>query len=154
MTRKTKETIHSCPECHKIFRRKYLLKLHANVHLPSNTYVCNICNYRFETASQLNGHETEHKNIGTFKCPDCDRTFHKKAYLGSHCRLKHNDIKEFTCQICFSTFKTSLNYNKHMTKNHVLENKEEDQQNNQHCCNICPKSMNNKLKLNSFYYIN
>lgn len=153
MTSKTNKSLNSCPECHKTFRRKYLLKDHERVHLLSNTYVCNICSYRFETVAQLNGHETEHKSRGTFKCPDCGRIFQKKAFLASHFRLKHNETKEFTCQICFLTFKSSLNYNKHKANKHMLEEKKEDilmkqEQDSNHRCHVCNKSKYIKLSCN------
>ena len=162
MTKKTNNVLNSCPECHKTFRRKYLLKDHERVHLLSNTYVCNVCSYRFETAAQLNGHETEHKSLGSFKCSDCGRIFQKKAFLASHCRLKHNKTKEFTCQICFLAFKSCLNYNKHKANKHTLEEKGEDilvkhEQDNNHRCQVCNKSKHIKLNCNgmllhSYYY--
>ncbi|OWR43390.1 gastrula zinc finger protein XlCGF57.1-like [Danaus plexippus] len=54
---------HECPVCHRKFKRKQHLKVHANVHFKqTHTVWCSLCNEGFSDNTQFEGHHCQFTN--------------------------------------------------------------------------------------------
>ncbi|XP_049869084.1 zinc finger protein 84-like [Pectinophora gossypiella] len=54
---------HQCPVCHRRFKRRQHLKVHANVHLKlPPTIWCSLCNMGFQSNSQFESHDCQPGN--------------------------------------------------------------------------------------------
>lgn len=56
--------------------------------------VCDICNKKFVSHSNMMRHKAIHTDTKNFACPVCPKTFKLQNYLTKHMRKSHKDYKE------------------------------------------------------------
>ncbi|CAG5001551.1 unnamed protein product [Parnassius apollo] len=65
-----------CPQCHKVFPRRYSLVNHRRLHRrPKSTHQCGVCNKTFSNAFNLKRHRMIHTGLKPFKCEVCEKCF-------------------------------------------------------------------------------
>ena len=98
----------TCYLCFKIFKNKYKLGDHMQIHDDESPYSCNICVRRFTCKQSYDRHVMNKHNEKqlTFKCDICDELFPNRFNLARHTNDMHTSNKEvFNCNLCESTFK-------------------------------------------------
>lgn len=97
--------------CSKVFSRLPNCKKHIDgVHLNLRKFRCEVCKFKFKTASSLKMHTVARHPVDedskTFKCQVCEKTFLRKAGLQLHESL-HTNIKSYTCEFkgCGKSFR-------------------------------------------------
>ncbi|XP_061639773.1 zinc finger protein ZXDC [Phyllopteryx taeniolatus] len=97
-----KQRPHTChfAGCGRCFTTVYNLKAHTKVHEQDDTFVCEICNERFRSATRLGNHQRVHfEPQRPHKCefPGCEKTFITFSALYSHNRTHFRETGHFTC---------------------------------------------------------
>ena len=77
---------HSCSICEKVFKRRYNLEIHKQVHLDQKP---------------------------VYECDLCDATFLYRKTLKKHVSRDHGDQPELECSVCYSKFNCIWNLNRH-----------------------------------------
>ncbi|CAK1592029.1 unnamed protein product [Parnassius mnemosyne] len=81
-----------CPQCHKVFPRRYSLVNHRRLHRRSKpTHQCGVCNKMFSNAFNLKRHKNIHTGLKPFKCEICEKCFkdlHEKRLHFTYVHLK------------------------------------------------------------------
>ncbi|XP_075155320.1 uncharacterized protein LOC142228709 [Haematobia irritans] len=163
----------TCTICDKTFNKRVFLKRHMSVHSEINTFVCEICQYRFATEKLLSLHISHKHNKGEaisfaggpYKCPDCPMVFEQTRALSAHSVI-HAE-RDFKCKVCQMNLKTLSAVTRHMNLKHPgvlpykceicekafpVENHYQDHLNmhngyKKHKCNMCEKSFPNSTSL-------
>uniref|UniRef100_A0A336MB37 CSON014582 protein n=1 Tax=Culicoides sonorensis TaxID=179676 RepID=A0A336MB37_CULSO len=84
-----------CDFCGKSFTKKYILKIHLNLHLKSKEFKCKSCDKIYYTRSSLILHYRSHS---IEPCPVCQKVL-KSYNLPDH-MLKHTGKYQFECPLC------------------------------------------------------
>lgn len=71
------------PECHKLFKRRYNVRMHIQTHLSDRPYLCEVCGSRFVRPHDLRRHEKCHETVKPFSCV-CGKTFTRHDALQRH----------------------------------------------------------------------
>ena len=73
-----------CDVCGKVFRKKFLLVRHMNVHSVERPYICGQCGRAYKDTSSLKRHCLVHRGVKDFVCPDCGKAFFYSDTLKRH----------------------------------------------------------------------
>lgn len=109
-----------CGFCGERLKTEAILKRHiTETHLNEPNFKCVLCDMRFKRKAGLISHTHTHSNYRPFKCKksDCSAAFTSSFHLKKH-QLVHSEKRNFSCQICFKTFKSTGHIVSHM-KHHV-----------------------------------
>ena len=111
---------HQCPECEKVFGRKWDLNTHIRtVHIKEKSFQCPECDYAAGQRGHLNIHiRTVHRGEKPFQCPECDKAFGLKQSLNIHVRTIHRGEKPHQCPECESVFGGKCNLVRHIKTVH------------------------------------
>uniref|UniRef100_A0A8C6NQD1 C2H2-type domain-containing protein n=1 Tax=Nothobranchius furzeri TaxID=105023 RepID=A0A8C6NQD1_NOTFU len=110
-----KENSGTCPKCDATFSTAEDLESHMEVH--RKTYNCSTCGKKFKVEYALKKHEQSHQNE-QYYCSFCCKYFHKLSLYKRH--------RPFSCPHCGQTFTQTGDRNRHISKNHPLENTTND----------------------------
>ncbi|XP_026753570.2 gastrula zinc finger protein XlCGF52.1-like [Galleria mellonella] len=124
---------HTCPQCHKVFTRKFNFKLHLKRHRGEREFPCARCGRRqltrgqarrhcgprarracprpgcrstFTSAANLHTHLRAHDGERPFVCGECGKGFTSKNILNDHLRI-HTGVKPYMCAECGAQFTTN-----------------------------------------------
>lgn len=112
-----------CDHCSKLFSKKNGLRHHLEtIHGPNRgTFVCLICQSRFQSEPLLIKHKILHDDLFLqsriaenleFKCILCKiKKFNNQEHLQCHYKKHKNEI--FSCSICFQNFEEVKDYTIH-----------------------------------------
>ncbi|XP_050533456.1 zinc finger protein 569-like isoform X2 [Daktulosphaira vitifoliae] len=128
---------HSCNICAKIFFTRSNLLKHQIIH-SQKRMVCYICGKSYSGTRSFEIHMKMHINPDKYKCQICERPCLNKINLSKHI-LTHSGCI-INCNICDRPFKST-----HTLKNHL--DSVHGQKDKNFLCDQCPKSFNNKQKL-------
>jgi hypothetical protein len=111
----------SCSICGKKFKSFAPLNSHIRLlHQQDRRYVCDVCDFRFETKNQRDQHKQKVHVIPEYECELCAKLFKTAADLKTH-MLVHDDENNFVCDICQMRFKFPVSLNKHKRVMHENE---------------------------------
>ena len=82
---------HACLLCDKMLVHKYSMKMHINLHLNRDIYMCSHCGKKFTRPSVYRNHLRVHTGERPFPCDKCDRKFADKSNCTAHkkkCKAK------------------------------------------------------------------
>lgn len=135
----------TCEYCQHLFDKKSLEKHMFKKHFPTyqQSFVCNICEQKFNTKTILNSHKKIDHNINkkdndNFKCDLCIQSFLTKRSYISHIRKKHTKYK---CEECHCQYNQKRNLLVHYRQKHLPENERPS-----YTCTHCGRScMTNAL---------
>ncbi|XP_063709726.1 zinc finger protein 879-like [Culicoides brevitarsis] len=121
----------SCHLCQKRFTSKGNLSYHLTTHQPNlHSMQCKICEKWLKNKVCLRKHMIQH-SAERLKCHLCsDYETVNKQCLANHIRIKHNDEKNFLCEICNKSFKL-----KNTLKNHLRQHTKETP----YSCEFCKR---------------
>lgn len=124
-----------CPECHKIFAERKVLKRHLKIHSPIKPHACPECEMSFAESSNLSKHMKKHTGelrnvVGKPNlCSVCGKGFKWASSLSKHMK-HHTKHKILNCPYCPKYYVESRSLNIHIRK-HTGEKPFE--------CKICKK---------------
>lgn len=96
-----------------------------------NEIICNICDEKFLTLSELEQHSASHSDQSKeFKCEECGKEFGLRSVYVVHLRM-HTGLRPHVCNICEKSFTHNGNLKVHM-RSHTGERPFK--------CNLCNKS--------------
>lgn len=113
-----------CTQCNKSYTNNLHFTRHMSVHSMENEFVCNICQYRYSSDTELKKH-TKRKHVvskpitiadGPHQCPDCPMIFEHKNSLAKH-RVMHTE-RNFKCKVCGANCKVMAALTRHMNSKH------------------------------------
>ncbi|XP_046744137.1 zinc finger protein 62-like [Diprion similis] len=129
----SRNVVHVCKYCNKVFLRKQKLMIHMRVHKqvmlkdPSVTvYKCVTCPKIFVDKVLYQKHRNVHDPAcwDKFRCEICSRAFGDRFKLKLHQTI-HNGTKPYQCDICGHTFNRNANMIRHRAKH------------SEHTCHLC-----------------
>lgn len=110
---------HLCQHCGKGFFTPKDLKIHFARHFEKNEK-CLECEAVFFCKVDLQRH-VRHKHMpASIVCPisECQRKFHTNSQLKTHIKTRHENLKEFICNYCGSSFGQYNNMKRHIDSIH------------------------------------
>ena len=131
---KSRRKLNCCSYCGKIFRRRYQLDTHLNIHTGLKPHQCEICGRQFRAITTLQRHLNTHESRKVFTCQFCYKEFTHRAALVSH-EIRHTQERNIPCDGCEKLFYTLNQLDTHKRK---LHNKLDDFS-LPFACDICPK---------------
>lgn len=102
-----------CNECSTVFRYKSKLLKHLLDHSSPKPFECALCDRKFAAKRLLRAHMQLHSSE-KFSCPHCPKVFNTKNAFSKHIRVKHIDVKIFSCAMCSRQFDQRTKLNSHM----------------------------------------
>ena len=93
---------YSCQYCTQLFRHRYSLKRHEQMH-KEKPFECQKCNNRFTNESSLTLHHKFRHTHKPHSCTICDKRFDQMANLKRH-YLVHTGEKPYSCKFCPQKF--------------------------------------------------
>lgn len=107
---------HTCPDCGKVFSRRYNLKVHRYVHSEQKMFECEKCRQQFKHVSLLRNHmRIKHSGNKPFTCNTCGQGFIHNNYLQRHMLLHISEV----CVCCDEKFESRRQFNAHVRSVHV-----------------------------------
>ena len=145
-------------------------KRHTSTHSSEKPIACTLCDYRCKREDLLNNHMKKHMGgiEKPYICDQCEYRTFSNSTLMQHIRLKHSDIKPFSCRFCDFTSKLLAGIQRHEASVHeqssevfkcsqcdfstvdekrCIEHVKAHEQNISHSCHVCSKSFMLKLDL-------
>ncbi|XP_017488247.1 PREDICTED: transcription factor grauzone, partial [Rhagoletis zephyria] len=122
--------------CGRTYRKPNLLAEHVEWHTNPSKFKCDICGKQLKSSKCLASHlkmihSKKEEAIETISCPICSKGFRGQKCLDNHLK-RHNDVKEYPCEICNKSFVNAQRLRKHIEAIH------EDLK--RHICDICGKA--------------
>mmetsp|Transcript_28859 Transcript_28859/g.39826 ORF Transcript_28859/g.39826 Transcript_28859/m.39826 type:complete len:453 (-) Transcript_28859:50-1408(-) len=87
--RETTKKRFPCPECGKLFARRYYVNQHMRIHRNYYPFQCSYCVRKFKHQSNLIAHEQGHTKLYRFKCSHCPSGYPRRDRLVRHLKNKH-----------------------------------------------------------------
>lgn len=118
ITNETKNPF-ECPECHKVFAERKVLKRHLKIHSPIKPHACTECDMSFAESSNLSKHMKKHTGelrnvIGKPNlCSVCGKGFKWASSLSKHMK-HHTRHKILNCPYCPKYYVEARSLNIHM----------------------------------------
>ena len=119
---------HKCDQCDKVFEAKWALENHKKIrHEKSCSAICDQCGKECLTQRTLDVHlkMVHHmykiaKKDTIKKCDKCDIVFEKPEEFNDH--LKHclDELKDFKCKLCDSSWVSHLSLWQHLAVDHKI----------------------------------
>uniref|UniRef100_A0A915II42 C2H2-type domain-containing protein n=1 Tax=Romanomermis culicivorax TaxID=13658 RepID=A0A915II42_ROMCU len=149
-------SLHRCPICPKIFKRKPDLARHILHHNQIKNFSCPICSTRFMQKVHLRRHiEAKHGTTTTmtsdgsaggaipklfaFRCSSCPKSFRTNSELKRHRALKHKYADNmYKCRYCGAKFDDQKTYINHLDFHNGLKS---------FACSLCSTSFRRKTEL-------
>lgn len=117
-----------CPDCHKVFAEKKILKRHLKIHSPIKPHACPECDMSFAESSNLSKHKKKHtgelRNIvgKPNLCSVCGKGFKWSSSLSKHMK-HHTKHRILNCPYCPKYYVEARSLNIHM-RSHTGEKRE------------------------------
>ena len=111
---------HSCSICEKVFKRRYNLEIHKQVHLDQKpVYECDLCDATFLYRKTLKKHVSrDHGDQPELECSVCYTKFNCIWNLNRHFKTHTRSKEVFSCQFCDRKYLSRWNLKRHMTMKH------------------------------------
>ena len=150
--RRRKENRYKCKSCSDLFSNiNNLIKHFRKSHPGSNIFTCSECEYGTNYQPNLNVHIQSRHEKKQIKCNNCDfsttwiPTYHQHMRLKHNIfqkKSKHNEGRDFICEKCSFTARTSLVFNNHVCNIQTAitgrrERQPEGSKRNKYKCNKC-----------------
>lgn len=119
VNRNETSTSFECPECHKVFAERKILKRHLKIHSPIKPHACPECDMSFAESSNLSKHMKKHTGelrnvIGKPNlCSVCGKGFKWASSLSKHMK-HHTKHKILNCPYCPKYYVEARSLNIHM----------------------------------------
>ena len=111
------DKFYKCRYCDKTFNSLQALNQHKNEHEP----VCNICDGKFPTISELSKHTLkQHNGSQKMQCDICGKQFQSKKYVQKHLSTVHIG-KRLHCDMCEKNFAGKQTLTEHKNQLHSKE---------------------------------
>ena len=128
---------YECNECGQKTRNQKLLNIHLKaVHFPTiKGFPCKFCGYHYNSLLEIERHMQQMHANELVECNYCSKKFSTENNLYSHVKKHHNekldssDQKEYACDWCNYSGRTSIHLNKHIRSVHKNVRR--------HKCNQC-----------------
>ncbi|KAJ8921140.1 hypothetical protein NQ315_013611 [Exocentrus adspersus] len=116
--------LYTCEICSKGFKARSSLSNHIRSHVEPNVHICEVCGRNFGSAEQLALHieednHHEEKVLKQFTCEICDSSFNDRRKLNRHKKMYHECIKEYLCIACDKTFSSKTSLDSHYRLKHA-----------------------------------
>lgn len=112
---------HVCDLCNKRCTSTSELIIHRRTHTGEKPFNCSFCSKAVNTKGELEKHERTHTGEQPFVCSVCSRPFSQKESLTRHERI-HTGERPFTCQFCSKTFNVINNLKRHQRTHKFIYN--------------------------------
>lgn len=101
-----------CLSCKKFVVKSYFQEHREKIHLNKKNFVCDLCDKKFSTHSEIEDHITEHFESEPFMClrDGCGKKFWKMSQYSKHLSYTHTN-SECICDKCAKKFKNSYQLN-------------------------------------------
>ncbi|XP_058840640.1 zinc finger protein ZFP2-like isoform X2 [Topomyia yanbarensis] len=140
----------SCNECDFITGDESTIRTHQKQH-EDRPYACTMCSKSFKIRQHLLIHSHTHVDLQqrieqsvdmkpTYSCSKCTKVFINRGNLINHSAECHGNVKNFSCEICFKSFKYNVQLRIHM-RTHSGERP--------HTCEICHRGFSQLSNLRS-----
>jgi uncharacterized Zn-finger protein len=80
-------------------------------------FLCDECDIKFNSMSQLKIHHKQHRGEITYKCEVCDQLFLHEYLLKRH-KVVHTDKKPYKCKLCNAEFGWTSSIRQHILRAH------------------------------------
>ena len=121
---------HTCEICFQNFARMTDFKTHKLKHEEIVSFVCDLCDMRFDEKEELTKHRKSH-GIRNIPCKLCGKVIGHRNNMKSHIQT-HSEDRTFPCRFsCNKSFKTLQNRSVHEQCVHVKSKRYE--------CGICSR---------------
>merc|ERR1712037_243474 len=110
--KRSEKSFHPCPysSCNVSFGNVGMLQRHLNIH-ENRVYSCSYCQYRNSNYQPLKNHLAVHFNLKNFTCDICPSSFTSSHKLNMHKFTVHNS--GFSCLHCQFSTSTIVKLRKH-----------------------------------------
>lgn len=145
------KAIHSCPECHRTFKRLDKRNVHISVaHADGTNYVCSVCGKTFLHKFLLTQHmEESHSESGALACLKSFQSLGPQHT--SHVNQLHGDLAaNYCCVICQKSFNDKDNLLMHFKCAHQLCNLKNLTDSGKHYISVCMIYVMKLLLLNMY----
>lgn len=158
-----------CNICNSTFYTENLLDHHIKTHNGIQNIKCRYCEKVFNNTGSRESHERRHHTgEKPYKCPVCeDRTFFSKSEYNRHTKRLHSTERPFICELCPKTFSINDDLKIHMKKHDNIREFQCDicghgsitvthlryhkkivhESTEQHPCDLCSETFNKKPAL-------
>uniref|UniRef100_A0A1B0FCU8 C2H2-type domain-containing protein n=1 Tax=Glossina morsitans morsitans TaxID=37546 RepID=A0A1B0FCU8_GLOMM len=121
---------YACPQCPKVFKKKWDLKQHLHIHEGMKPYQCEHCLVSFASKSNLISHVKRHNEERSFECHYCTRSFASTNERDIHER-SHTGERPYVCELCGKDYTAASHLSNHQRREHLDEGN--------FVCDICEK---------------
>ena len=132
----------TCNRCGKVFSTKSSLSSHRFTCMKEYLYACELCEKKFQDASNLKRHMKMHSDK-LFHCKICNQNFSRKCDLTVHNGSYHPGIKTYKCKFCVLMFRTGDDRQFHQLTHFNSQKRSNDP--NKWKCKVCDRGFRTKL---------